>query len=170
MGHVVLFCWPNGWAHKRRARSSSLLHLWHTLEFKALPNALPKLWHIYILPLMTPYFALGSHLNGITTNLGSCQFPVDRKLANFVPVWKKSKKDDLGNYEPVSLTSVPGKIVEKEMMVGVTENTWKTILSLVKANTSPWVENPFELNVLWWRGHPFRWTREANWCCRFGFQ
>jgi len=112
--------------------------------------------HIYILSLMTPQFALSSHSNGIKRSLGSCQFPDDRKLAIVVPVWKRSKKDDLDSYESVSLTSVPGKILEKEMMVGVTENTWKTNLSLVKANTSSWLENPMELNVLWWRGHTFR--------------
>ena len=82
------------------------------------------LWHIYILSLMTPQFALGTHLNGIRVSLESRQFPVDRKLANVVPVIKKSKKEDPNSYGPVSLTSVPSKIMEK-MMLGITEKHLK---------------------------------------------
>ena len=123
MEHVVLFCWPNGWAHKRRVRSSSLLHLWHTLEFK-LPNALQNLWHIYILSLMTPYFALGSHLNGIRRSLGSCQFPFQRNLTDVVPVWKKKKKDEISSYGCAIPTPVLGKIMEK-MLLGITEKHLK---------------------------------------------
>ena len=37
-------------------------------------------------------------------------------LANIVPIFKKGKKDNPGNYRPVSLTSVPGRITEKSML------------------------------------------------------
>ncbi|GAB0176455.1 mitochondrial enolase superfamily member 1 [Grus japonensis] len=56
----------------------------------------------------------------------SGEVPVDWKLANVVPIFKKGKKEDPGNYRPVSLTSVPGKIMEK-IMLGVIEKHLKDI-------------------------------------------
>ncbi|CAM5088467.1 unnamed protein product [Eretmochelys imbricata] len=42
----------------------------------------------------------------------SGEVPDNWKKANVVPIFKKGKKDDPGNYRPGSLTSVPGKIME----------------------------------------------------------
>ncbi|GAB0205885.1 mitochondrial enolase superfamily member 1 [Grus japonensis] len=46
----------------------------------------------------------------------SGEVSVDWKLANVVPIFKKGKKEDPGNYRPVSPTSVPGKNIEKMML------------------------------------------------------
>ncbi|CAM4632151.1 unnamed protein product [Lepidochelys olivacea] len=42
----------------------------------------------------------------------SREVPDDWKKANVVPIFKKGKEEDPGNYRPVSLTSIPGKIME----------------------------------------------------------
>ena len=41
------------------------------------------------------------------------EVPVDWRLASVTPVWKKGWKEDPGNYRLVSLTLVPGKVMEQ---------------------------------------------------------
>ncbi|GAB0209633.1 mitochondrial enolase superfamily member 1 [Grus japonensis] len=54
----------------------------------------------------------------------SGEVPADWKLANVIPIYKKGMREDPGNYRPVSLTSAPGKIMEK-IVLGAIERHLK---------------------------------------------
>ena len=48
--------------------------------------------------------------------------PVDWKLANMKPIYKKCQKEDPGNNKPVSLTSVPGKAMEGIVLSAIVQH------------------------------------------------
>ncbi|KFO07398.1 hypothetical protein N312_01840, partial [Balearica regulorum gibbericeps] len=48
------------------------------------------------------------------------EVPVDWRLANVTHIYKKGWKEEPGNYKPVSLTSVPGKVMEQIILTAIT--------------------------------------------------
>ena len=50
------------------------------------------------------------------------EVPVDWRLANVMPIYKQGRKEDPGNYRPVSLTSVPGRVGEQISLSAITRH------------------------------------------------
>lgn len=44
------------------------------------------------------------------------EVPNDWRKANVTPIFKKGKKEDPRNYEPVSLPPIPGKVIEQVIL------------------------------------------------------
>ena len=59
----------------------------------------------------------------------SGEVPVDWKLANIAPIFKKDKKEDPGNHRPVSLTQCLVKL-QRRLSLKLWKRAWGTIKRL----------------------------------------
>ncbi|KAK4828548.1 hypothetical protein QYF61_027517 [Mycteria americana] len=109
-------CKGNGGKAQHEEIVSSLLH--HLDIHKSMgpdviqPRVLTELAEVLTKPLSIIYQQ--SWLNG--------EVPVDWRLANVMPIYKKSRKEDPGNYRPVSLPLVPGKVMEQLILSAITQH------------------------------------------------
>jgi len=69
---------------------------------------------------------MSTHVN--MDNWLTGEVPVDWKLANMMPIYKKGQKEDQGNYRPVSLTLVPGKTTEQIILSAVTRHMHNQVI------------------------------------------
>ncbi|KFP24226.1 RNA-directed DNA polymerase from mobile element jockey, partial [Colius striatus] len=50
------------------------------------------------------------------------EVPEDWRKVNVTLVFRRGRKDDPGNYRPINLTSIPGKVMEQLIMNVITEH------------------------------------------------
>ncbi|KFP90062.1 hypothetical protein N311_00777, partial [Apaloderma vittatum] len=100
--------------HEENVRDLQL----HVIVHKSLrpdrihPRVLGELVSVLARPLSTVYQQ--SWLTG--------EVPADWKSANITPVYTKGRKNDPGNYRPVSLTSVLGKLMEQIILSSIMQH------------------------------------------------
>jgi len=51
--------------------------------------------------------------------MGRWDVPVDWPKANVAPIFKKGKGDGLGNYRSISLSLIPGKVMEQILLENI---------------------------------------------------
>ncbi|KAF4798293.1 hypothetical protein TURU_065624 [Turdus rufiventris] len=49
----------------------------------------------------------------------SGEVPIDWRLANAMPIYKKGQKEDPGNYRPLSITLLLGKVIEQIILSAI---------------------------------------------------
>ncbi|GAB0181535.1 mitochondrial enolase superfamily member 1 [Grus japonensis] len=58
-------------------------------------------------------------MKGRSCLINPISFTVDWRFANVTPIHKKGQKEDPGNYRPVSLISVPGKVMVQVILSAI---------------------------------------------------
>ncbi|KAK4828719.1 LOW QUALITY PROTEIN: hypothetical protein QYF61_000557 [Mycteria americana] len=97
-------------------RVSDLLHRLDTHKCMGMDGIHPRILRelVEVLTKPLPIIYQQSWLIG--------EVPVDWRLANVMPIYKKGQKEAPGNYKPVSLTLMPGKVMEQIILSAITQH------------------------------------------------
>lgn len=63
------------------------------------------------------------------------KLPADRRKTNVIAVFKNGKKENSGNYRPVSLTSIPGKVIGQLILDVIYMGRKKRLSGVVDMNS-----------------------------------
>jgi hypothetical protein len=95
-------------------------------------------------------------------SLAESTLPHQWKVANVTPLFKKGDKSKAGNYRPVSLTSIPCKIMEKVVRDSVFQHLKDNNLLSVSTVLCLIVHVQQIFSVFWINGQVC-WTMEHQW-------
>lgn len=103
-----------------------------------------------------------------TTLWRTGEVPEDRQKVTVTPVFKKAKKEDPGNYRPVSFTSIPGKMMEQLILNVISKHMEEK--KVIRSSQHGFTKQKSCLtNLLWWNDWLRRWG-DYNGCCLSWFQ
>ncbi|GAB0179668.1 mitochondrial enolase superfamily member 1 [Grus japonensis] len=92
---------------------SDLLHHLNTHKSMGLDGIYPRVLR-ELVEVLTKPLAIIYQQSWLTRKV-----PIDWSLADVMRIYEKGQKEDLGNYRPVTLTSVSGKVMEQIILSAI---------------------------------------------------
>jgi len=101
------------------------------------------------------------------------EVPDDWRVTSVTPIYRNNQKEDPGNYRPVSLTSVPGKIIILSTLTGYVKDNQGIRPSqhgFMKGKKNDYHSSEVQMKRSWWKRLGFSWHTSLSslWLCAYG--